>query len=131
MDIEKNPQSQHCLECGLAVHGRVDKRFCDDSCRALFNNRRRQTAAAGEPAFLKDISKILLRNYHILRQLYPGQKTQIKRKDLERMGFNFRFMTSYYKTSEGDMYHFCFDLGYLPIRGEMVLIVSQPSQVLS
>lgn len=130
MDVQKNPGSQHCMECGTGIHGRSDKRFCDDSCRALFNNRRRQTATADEPAFLKDISKILLRNYRILRQLNPGQKTQVKRKDLERMGFNFRFMTSYYKTSEGDIYNFCFDQGYLPIRNEMVLIVNQPSQVL-
>lgn len=28
-----------CLDCGKALVGRADKKFCDDSCRNNYNNR--------------------------------------------------------------------------------------------
>ncbi|MFA6947300.1 MAG: DUF2116 family Zn-ribbon domain-containing protein, partial [Pedobacter sp.] len=30
---------RECLDCGAALRGRTDKKFCDDQCRSNFNNR--------------------------------------------------------------------------------------------
>jgi len=119
-----------CEECGTAIKGRVDKRFCDDACRASFNNRRRQLVSADDPDFVREIPKIILSNYRILKRLNPGKTVTVQRKEMERLGFNFRFNTSFYKTAEGDIYSFCFDQGYLPIKGERALLVVQPNQAL-
>lgn len=31
---------KHCLSCGETITGRTDKKFCSDSCRVYFNNRK-------------------------------------------------------------------------------------------
>ena len=130
MKTDDQPINNYCLECSEELHGRADKRFCNDLCRTSFNNRRRSRESAEEPSFIRDIPKIILNNYRILYKLSAGKKTTVKRATLNRHGFNFKFMTSYYKNSDGDIYHFCYDLGYLPIKDDLVLIVHQPVQVL-
>jgi len=118
-----------CEECSEILHGRTDKRFCSDLCRTSFNNRKRQKEAAVEPAFLREIPKIILQNYRILSRFHSGKTTTVRKALLDKHGFNYKFITSYYKTLDGDVYYFCFDLGYLPIKGDRILIVSQQSQV--
>lgn len=130
MNEERFYDEPHCLECAKELKGRIDKRFCGDACRASFNNKKRQAIALEEPVFLKEIPKILLSNYRILVSLNPEQKTTVARKVLEQLGFNFQYITSFYKTAEGDVYRFCFDQGYLLIKNERVLLVKQASQVM-
>ncbi|WP_316738351.1 hypothetical protein [Pedobacter aquatilis] len=128
---EKLTASKSCLQCGIALLGRIDKRFCDDYCRTTFNNRKRHEASVDEPYFLKEIPRVLLSNYKILKKLNHSQSTTVPRQVLERLKFNFHFITSYYKTRDGEIYSFCFDQGYLPIKGgDRVLLVTQASQVL-
>ena len=119
-----------CLECDTEIKGRSDKRFCGDCCRTNYNNRKRQADAAIEPEFLKKIPKIILNNYHILQQLNTSGPTTVKRSQLESMGFNFSYITSFYTTKGGDHYQFCFDQGYLHLRDDRVLLVTQQSQVI-
>ena len=129
MKTDNDPISHHCEECSEKLNGRIDKRFCNDLCRTSFNNRRRQKEAAIDPQFIQEIPKIILKNYRILHKLSAGEKITVKKSMLEKQGFNFKFMTSYYTTLDGDTYHFCFDLGYLPIKSDRILIVNQPSQI--
>ncbi|MES2454794.1 MAG: DUF2116 family Zn-ribbon domain-containing protein [Bacteroidota bacterium] len=127
--MEKGIEKAHCLECGAPVTGRRDKVYCDDSCRTSFNNRKRQTEAAVEPEFLKVIPKIILGNYQILKGLNSAPLTKIKRSKLEKMGFNFGYITSTYVTKTGAVYNFCFDQGYLQLSDDLILLVQQDSQV--
>jgi len=129
MKTDNDPITYHCEECNEILHGRIDKRFCSDLCRTSFNNRKRQKVAAIDPPFLREIPKIILNNYRILSRLSSGSKTTIRKTLLDQQGFNFKFITSCYKTTEGDLYYFCFDLGYLPIKGDRILIVNQQSQI--
>ena len=32
-------ENKECLECGVLVKGRIDKKFCSDYCRNSFNNK--------------------------------------------------------------------------------------------
>lgn len=36
----KESVQKQCLICGETITGRTDKKFCSDSCRVYFNNRK-------------------------------------------------------------------------------------------
>lgn len=127
--MDSSLKAQICLDCGLTVIGRSDKKFCSDICRTHFNNQRKLAATTKNPAFLKAIPKIILNNYQILKSLNQNSPTKIKKVQLEKLGFNFQYVTSCYTTAKGDTYRFCFDQGYLEIKEGMVLLVAQASQV--
>lgn len=87
-------------------------------------------ALSAEPEFLKTIPKIILNNYQILKRLRNKKLTKVKRTQLEQLKFNFKYITSTYITKAGDIYYFCFDLGYLHIQNDWVLLVEQESQIM-
>ncbi|SIR46160.1 hypothetical protein [Pontibacter lucknowensis] len=115
-------QARTCTQCGTAIVGRSDKRYCSDSCRHLANNtvklqnqherRILQTNAA------------LRKNRSILKQLSPQGKTTLPRQYLELAGFDFRYLTQVYRTQKGNTYHLCYDYGYMLLPEEKVLIVN-------
>ncbi|HKG06526.1 MAG TPA: DUF2116 family Zn-ribbon domain-containing protein [Pedobacter sp.] len=128
-EIESRRLPQRCVDCGQPVSGRIDKKFCDDSCRTHFNNLKKQQKQTAKPVFLKNIQKILIRNYEILKKANTTLTTKISRNKLQQLGFNFRYLTSIHTTAKGDTYRFCFDQGYLELKDGMVLLVVQASQV--
>jgi len=115
-------EEKKCLQCGNALNGRSDKRFCSDQCRAQSHNARRQQNA-GELLMLR-INAILRRNRTILRQASPQGKTTTYRQLLQIAGFDFRHFTHTYSTKGGNTYQFCYDYGYLLLPEEKVLIVN-------
>ncbi len=112
-----------CLYCGTILHGRADKKFCNDSCRSGYNNHRREE----EVDEVKIIQNILKSNRKILNQvLEDGVETvKVKKDRLAEMGFNFKYHTHTlpWKNKEGNTYWFCFDYGYLDIGNRWMLIV--------
>jgi hypothetical protein len=97
------------MECGLAVKGRSDKKFCDDSCRSTYNNRVNSRSSA----FMKRVNGALRRNRTILQEINPEGKTSVSRMKLRNLGFNFDYYTSTYTNKEGRTYFFCYEQGYL------------------
>lgn len=108
-----------CMDCGEKLHGRTDKKFCDDQCRSHFNN----LLKADERTPVKQINRILLTNRKILEKLNPSGKTRINKNRLEKAGFNFVYFTHLYETQKGNTYKFCYDLGYLLIENNWYLLV--------
>ena len=111
-----------CLECGVGMAGRSDKRFCSDQCRYLANNKVKQQNP-GERR-VQQVNAALRRNRSILKQLSPQGKTTIPRQYLELAGFDFRYLTQIYRTQKGNTYHLCYEYGYMLLPGEKVLIVN-------
>lgn len=99
-----------CLECGLAVKGRADKKFCDDACRSTYNNRINSKSSA----FMKQVNSVLRRNRTILQEFNPEGKASVSQTTLRKLGFNFDYYTSTYTNREGKTYYFCYEQGYLP-----------------
>ena len=118
-----------CPECFGKLPGRADQKFCSDRCRSQFNNAKRQAAKEKRPDFLTTIPKAVLNNWKILKELNVDGKTKVKKSKMESMGFNFRYLTSFYTTQKLDTYKFCFDQGYLEIKDGYVLLVVQADQV--
>lgn len=110
-----------CLDCGEQLHGRIDKKFCDDLCRSNYNNK----LYSEKSTVIKQINKILRKNRSVLMELNPTGKTKVARKKLLSKGFDFTFFTSVYQTGNGKTYYFCYEYGYFYLENEEILLVKR------
>ena len=114
-------EKKFCLNCNKEIHGRVDKKFCDDYCRNTYNNHQNSTSNN----LIRNINHALRRNRNILETSIPvGEEMgKISRFRLIQEGFSFKYFTHVYQNKKGNLYHFCYDLGYLELDGDWILIV--------
>ncbi len=110
-----------CLDCGKAVKGRADKKFCDDACRNNYNNRLK----VEDNLFVKKLNQILKKNRAILLKFNPEGKTKISKAKLLTAGFNFDYHTHNLQTQNGNTYIFCYEFGYLPLANDEFLLVKR------
>ncbi|MBS1777056.1 MAG: hypothetical protein JSS64_12340 [Bacteroidetes bacterium] len=117
--------NRQCLECNKTLKGRIDKKFCDDYCRNVYNNR----LGNEQSILVREINSQLKKNRKILQQLLPETEQTIKRPkdELLRMGFSFLYHTHLYTNKKSDTYYFCYDYGYLILEGDWVLLVRNKS----
>lgn len=114
-----------CLACQKPVHGRSDKKFCNDYCRNAYNNGLKGT----EPALIRDINQVLKRNRRLLDELLGNEKTlRIRKEKLLSLGFQFKYFTHQYNTKNNDVYCFCYDMGYLLLEHDWCLLVRQKTE---
>lgn len=99
-----------CLQCGKAIVGRADKRFCDAYCRNSFNNQNKST----DERHINWVNAAIRKNRRILKTLCPEGKATVRRDVLDMMGFDYRFISGLFQTNSGP-YYLCYDLGYKPI----------------
>lgn len=118
-------EEKECLECGRAISGRIDKKFCCDQCRTTYNNRLNGDSGR----YMKSVNRILRKNRKILADLNPHGKSKANKAKLSALGFNFRFFTNVYKTKNGKIYYFCYDQGYLPIDNDFFALVVREEYV--
>lgn len=114
-------EKRFCLNCEKPIQGRVDKKFCDDSCRNTFNNK----LNAGNVNLIRNINNALKKNRTILESLIPTGEELAKttRERLRQAGFNFKFFTHTYQNKKGNLYYYCYDYGYLELEGDWYLVV--------
>ncbi len=113
-------QAHTCLECNTPLKGRLDKKFCNDQCRYLYNNRKKRKHEAA----ILYINSVLRKNRSILKTLSPIGKTTVRKKLLINSGFNFDFHTHIYRTNSGMIYYFCYEYGYTLAPEEKVILVT-------
>ena len=102
-----------CPECGEKIVGRIDKKFCSDYCRNAFNNNLNKDSRN----LMRNINNRLRKNYRILEELNPRDKTRSSKTKMLSKGFNFEYFTNIYTTKTGNVYYFIYDQGYLPLEG--------------
>lgn len=110
-----------CPECGEKIVGRVDKKFCNDSCRNTFNNRLNKDSTNT----IRKINNILRKNHRILEEFNPDQKATVTKQKLADKGFDFSYYTSMYTTKTGNVYYFVYDQGYLSIENNYLALVKR------
>ena len=108
-----------CGECGEKIVGRTDKKFCSDFCRNAYNNNLNKDGKN----LVRNVNNLLRKNYRILEELNPTDKTKASKSKLLAKGFNFEYFTSIYTTKAGNTYYFVYDQGYLPLEGEFYALV--------
>ena len=114
-----------CEDCGKALLGRIDKKFCNDSCRNAHYNKVNRISNNQ----VRQINRILKKNRDILAQLNTEETTKTKGKVLTRLGFNFEYHTNIYTTKTGKIYYFCYDHGYLPLEADNYTLVIKKEYV--
>jgi hypothetical protein len=123
METTPTVQPRECLSCNKLLKGRIDKKFCDDYCRNVYNNKLRAGNACNQ--LLRNINSILLKNRRILESLFTEnpEKTRVNKEKLLGLGFQFRYLTHSYTNKSGKVYFYCYDYGYMPLDHDWYLVV--------
>lgn len=111
----------NCIECNDKIVGRTDKKFCSDHCRNSYNNKINKDSNN----LVRNVNNRLRKNYRILEELNPVEKTKASKSKLLAKGFNFEYFTSIYTTKSGNTYYFVYDQGYLPLEGDFYALVKR------
>ena len=98
-----------CEYCGEALEGRVDKRFCNPSCKSAFHYER--SKENGKSLFQK-IDEALKTNRRILKNFNKAGKSTVRAEILETAGFKPYLHTHKWKATNGNIYYFCYEFGY-------------------
>lgn len=118
-------KKKKCLECEEMFLGRSDKKFCSDSCRSSHNNRLNSDATN----FVRNINNILRKNRRILEALNPNGKARIHKDKLMEEGFKFSYFTNQYVTKSGNIYHFCYEQGWMELDNNYYRLVIRQEYV--
>jgi predicted nucleic acid-binding Zn ribbon protein len=113
---------KNCLACDKPIHGRSDKKFCNDYCRNSYNNQMKTMNSSS----MKDINNVLVKNRKVLETAL-GEKEMEKttKEKLLQSGLNFKYITHTYTNKKGNTYCFCYEYGYLPLENDWYLIVKR------
>jgi len=98
-----------CSVCGDRISGRVDKRFCSDSCRTAHHNRNN----AETNRHVRLVNGILRRNRRILEQLAPAGMRTVQGTLLFASGFDFAYHTRFEQHARQSRFY-CYDYVYEP-----------------
>ena len=122
-------ENKVCLQCNDTIHGRSDKKFCDDYCRNAYNN----SSKKGSNNIIRNISNALRKNRNILESFLKANEDTSKapRERLLASGYIFKYHTHTYTNKNKDTYVYCFDMGYLALDNDWYLIVRKKESVLS
>lgn len=119
--------SKVCLSCAKPLEGRSDKKFCNDQCRSTYNNTHKNSTEQ----LILTVNQILRKNRTILKSLNPSGKSVVHRGYLDEKDFDFTYFTHIYKTKVGDIYYFCYDIGYYILDEDNVRIVESQAYMKS
>ena len=125
---------KHCEECGKALFGRTDKRFCTDTCRNTFNREKAAREAVKAHENLPEVFRIIKKNYEILQSLHletlkREEHCHVETKLLLAKGMNFKFFTSQYIDRDGTRFNCCFELGWQENPGDNCFLAYMPVQM--
>ncbi len=114
-----------CLTCSKPIKGRTDKKFCDDYCRNNYNNQLKSSTTN----LVRNINNALGKNRRILENFF-GKEDLIKttKDKLLEKGFQFKYITHTYTNKKGNVYFFCYDIGYLPLENDWFLLVKRKEE---
>lgn len=115
-----------CRNCNKTVKGRTDKKFCDDYCRNSYNNQLKATSNN----IVRNINNALGKNRRILESFFKNsdETTRTSKEKLIQKGFQFKYLTSTYTNKKGNIYYFCYDIGYLPLENDWYLLVKSKEE---
>ena len=114
-----------CLECGEKLSGRADKKFCDDQCRSLYNNKQKRDTNN----LVRNVNNVLRKNRRILAEMNPKGKTVTTKEKMLQAGFNFNYHTNIFKTKNEKTYYFCYDQGFIYTDDGKIALVQKQEYV--
>ena len=116
--------SKNCLACNKSLHGRADKKFCNDYCRNAYNNQIKTSSTV-----VKSINHCLAKNRKVLDTLLGKEEmSKTTKEKLLQEGFHFKYFTHCYTNKKGNVYYFCYEYGYLPLDNNVYLVVKRKQE---
>jgi hypothetical protein len=118
----ENPQrtEKRCQSCSRQIFGRSDKKYCDDQCRNTYNNKLNSDSSN----YMRRVNNILRKNRRILQDIAQSKNLKRTREQLYFEGYNFKFFTTYDKTTEGIELWYCYDMGLMILDNENVRVIT-------
>ncbi len=110
-----------CKECKEEIHGRRDKQFCTDYCRASHYNR----ANAEATSLMRRVNYKISKNRRILARFNPSGQAKVPKKKLIDSGLNFEYFTNTYISETGQLFYFCYDQGYHELGNKYIKILAK------
>jgi predicted nucleic acid-binding Zn ribbon protein len=114
-------EEKRCLECGEIIIGRSDKKFCSDYCRNAYNNKQNRVSNN----LIRNVNNRLKKNWKILEELNPNDKTKVHVNKLKEKGFDFNLFTGIYTTKKQTVYYFVYNQGYLKTDNNYYILVKK------
>jgi len=101
-----------CLACNEPFEGRVDKIYCSNYCKTNYHYQKNKSK---DPSTFVKIDSQLKQNRRLLKHFNQAGKSTIRKEKLIEAGFNPKFFTHYWKNQKGQVYLFCYDVGFLEL----------------
>ncbi|MFM7023147.1 MAG: hypothetical protein ACKOXB_09230 [Flavobacteriales bacterium] len=111
---------KNCLECGNPLHGRTDKKFCDNYCRSAYHNKK----LLKQNEVIRSTISVLTKNRTILKEIFDKNEKIVRNEILVKKGFSENYFTHYQNTSPNNSYKCCFEYGFKEVDGNCVEIIS-------
>lgn len=92
---------KQCLDCGEELAGRADKKFCSDSCRSHYNNKR----LVQQGFFVRKVNAILLKNKRVLDYIANTSNKEVAVNIAREMGFCDQYYTGNSQCGKQTIYH--------------------------
>ena len=127
MQTTTETKGTSCLQCDKPVKGRTDKKFCGDYCRNTYNNLLKATSNN----LVRNINNALGKNKRVLESFFKPEEEIAKttKEKLLEKGFQFKYLTHTYTNKKGNVYYFCYDLGYMPLENDWYLLVKRKKEM--
>ena len=119
--METTTEIKVCQECGAAVQGRADKKFCSDMCRTAVNNKLRSEHLHNSVSGVKAVNYILRNNHKILSDL-SKKGVEFTLMYLCDLGFSFRYLSSV-EDKDDRVVNFCYDFNYIVKQDTIRLLI--------
>ncbi len=97
-----------CAECGAELHGRSDKKFCDDQCRSTFNNK----TYSHDLKSVKEVNRILASNRRALKLALELHGSKTTWSNLISLGFNPNYCTGAYLGIGQKLVYECYEYSW-------------------
>lgn len=104
---------RHCIGCQEPIEGRKGKLFCSVSCKSAYHYARKREEEKG--SLYQTIDEQLKLNRRLLQHFNRSGKSTIRVEKLLMAGFNPHYFTHYWKNQKGQVYLFCYDVGFLSL----------------
>ncbi len=111
-------ESRSCHQCGEAFYGRSDKKFCDEYCRNLHNNKLNSDITN----YMRNINNALRKNRRTLEAFYLNNSKRIRWQQLALEGFDFSVHTHFQPSKRGGQWLYCYEFGYIYCKPDIILI---------
>jgi hypothetical protein len=103
---------KECLNCGEPFEGRIDRLYCSVYCKSNYHYEQKK---GSPPSIYSKIDKQLKFNRRLLLQFNKAGKSTVRKEKLLSEGFNPKLFTHYWKNKKGQVYLFCYDVGFLEL----------------